>query len=225
MSQVRVMTYNIWMGGRGGPALDEVVRGSDVDVVLVNESPKTPFLWRSRARGLVERWGMRYVAGGRDAGSNLIAAAPRVQVRSTSTTTIRQPLFQPRRGIAAAQLRVHGRLLGVVSCHLSLDAQRRAREVEQVIAVANRLRGPVLIGGDLNEIPRGPSWQRLREAGYVDHGSKKWLTFPADEPVKRIDALLVRGTPPVLHHGDPGVDEALQRRASDHRAVLTELDL
>ena len=151
-----------------------------------------------------------------------------MQVRSTSTTTIRQPLFQPRRGIAAAQLRVHGRLLGVVSCHLSLDAQRRAREVEQVIAVANRLRGPVRIGPAatrLHLIPRGPSWQRLREAGYVDHGSKKWLTFPADEPVKRIDALLVRGTPPVLHHGDPGVDEALQRRASDHRAVLTELDL
>ncbi len=225
MPQVRVMTYNIWMGGRGGPALDEVVRGSDADVVLVNESPKTPFLWRSRARGLAARWGMRYVAGGRDAGSNMIVVGPRVQVRSTYTTTIRQPLFQPRRGIAAAQLRVQGTLLGVVTCHLSLDARRRASEVEQVIAVANRLRGPVVVGGDLNENPGGPSWQRLREAGYVDHGSRRWPTFPADEPVKRIDALLVRGTPPVPHHGDPGVDEMLQRRASDHRAVLAVLEL
>jgi endonuclease/exonuclease/phosphatase family metal-dependent hydrolase len=219
------MTYNIWMGGRGGPALDEVVRASDADVVLVNESPKTPFLWRSRARALSDRWGMRYVAGGRNAGSNMITVTPGVQVKSASTTTIRQPLFQPRRGIAAAQLRVGGRLLGVVSCHLSLDAERRVREVEQVIAVADRLRGPVLVGGDLNEKPGGPSWQRLRKAGYVDHGSKEWLTYPADEPVKRIDALLVRGAPAVLHHGDPGVDESLQRRASDHRAVLAVIDL
>lgn len=225
MSQLRVMTYNIWMAGRGGPALDEVVRGSEADVVLVNESPKTPLLWRSRARALADRWGMRYVAGGRDAGSNMITVTPGVQVKSASTTTIRQPLFQPRRGIAAAQLRVHGRLLGVVSCHLSLDAERRAGEVQQVIAVADRLRGPVLVGGDLNEQPGGPSWQRLRRAGYVDHGSKQWPTFPADAPVKRIDALLVRGSVPVLHHGDPGVDESLQGRASDHRAVLAVIDL
>lgn len=219
------MTYNIWMGGRGGHALDELVRRTDADVVLVNESPKTPFLWRSRARSLAERWGMRYVAGGRDAGSNMITADPRVQVRSTYTTTLRQPLFQPRRGVAAAQLRVRGRLLGVVSCHLSLDAERRAQEVEHVITVADRLRGPVVVGGDLNEKPGGPSWQRLRKAGYVDHGSADWLTFPADQPVKRIDALLVRGTPAVLHHGDPGVGEPLQREASDHRAVLAVLDL
>jgi hypothetical protein len=29
----------------------------------------------------------------------------------------------------------------------------------------------------------------------------------------------------VLHHGDPGIDEALQAEASDHRAVLAVLDL
>lgn len=225
MPHVRVMTYNIWMGGRGGPALDEVVHGSGADVLLVNESPKTPLLWRSKARALAERWGMRYVAGGRDAGSNMITADPRLQVRSTFTTTLRQPLFQPRRGIAAAQLRANGRLFGVVSCHLSLDAERRAAEVEHVVRVADRLRGPVLVGGDLNEKPGGPSWRRLRQAGYVDHGTQEWLTFPADEPVKRIDALLVRGTVPVLRHGDPGVPEELQRTASDHRAVLAVLDL
>jgi endonuclease/exonuclease/phosphatase family metal-dependent hydrolase len=113
----------------------------------------------------------------------------------------------------------------VVSCHLSLEADRRAREVERVIEVAGRLRGTVLIGGDLNEKPGGPSWRRLREAGYADHGSKAWPTFPADAPVKRIDALLVRGGAPVSHHGDPGVDDALQARASDHRAVLAVLDI
>jgi endonuclease/exonuclease/phosphatase family metal-dependent hydrolase len=225
MSRLRVMTYNIWMGGRGGRVLDRAVRDSEVDVLLVNESPKTPLLWRRRCRQLAEGWGMRYVGGGRDAGSNMILVAPGISVKSTFVTTLRQPFLQPRRGIAAAQLRVRGSLFGVVSCHLSLDAQRRAVEVERVVQVADRLRGTVVVAGDLNEKPSGPSWRRLREAGYVDHGSKDWPTYPADGPVKRIDALLVRGATPVFHHGDPGVDEALQAQASDHRAVLAVLGL
>ena len=168
---------------------------------------------------------MRYVAGGRPAGSNMIVVAPGVQVKAAGSEVLKQPLFQPRRGIAWAQLRIQGRLVGVVSCHLSLNRERRLREVERVIEVADRLRGPVVIGGDLNEPPAGPCWRRLRGAGFVDHGDKTWLTFPADHPDRRIDALLVRGSVKVVHHGDPGVPEQLLAAASDHRPVLAVLDL
>ena len=99
------------------------------------------------------------------------------------------------------------------------------KEVDRVIAVARRLRGPVVVAGDLNEPPDGPSWQRLRQAGFVDHGSKKWRTFPADQPEKRIDALLVRGDVTVVAHGDPGVRDELLAAGSDHRPVLAVLDL
>ncbi|HSE07434.1 MAG TPA: endonuclease/exonuclease/phosphatase family protein [Nocardioidaceae bacterium] len=225
MSRLRVLTYNIWMGGRGGGLLDQAVRAAAPDVLLVNESPKTPVLWRRRCRRLGQEWGLRYVAGGRDAGSNMILVAPAIGMKSTYVTTLRQPFLQPRRGIAAAQLRVQGMLVGVVSCHLSLDQQRRAEEVTRVIEVADRLRGTVIVGGDLNERPGGPSWRALRAAGYVDHGSDAWPTFPAEDPTKRIDALLVRDAGSVVHHGDPGIDRVLQERASDHLAVLAVLDL
>ena len=213
------------MGGRGGTQLADAVRLADPDVVLVNETPKTPLLWRRRCARLVDSWGMVHVAGGRDAGSNMIAVRPGIVVKSTTATVLEQPLFRPRRGIAAAQLRVQGRLIGVVACHLGLDAERRVGEVEQVLQLAGRLRGPVVVGGDLNEGPRGASWQRLRSAGYVDHGSAAWPTFPATEPGKRIDALLVRGEVRVAHHGDPGVPEPLLRAASDHRPVLAVIQL
>lgn len=226
MSEMRVLTYNIWRGGRGGDWLDEAVRQASPDVLLVNETPKTPVLWRRRCRRLVEGWGLRYVTGGRNAGSNLIAVGRDVEVRSSGSEVLPQPLFQPRRGIAHAQLRVRGGLVGVVACHLSLVAERRAVEVERVVEVATGLRGTVLVGGDLNEGPRGPSWQRLRQAGLVDHGTKDWPTFPADEPTKRIDALLLRGgAARVIHHGDPGLDPGLLSRASDHRPVAVVLDL
>jgi endonuclease/exonuclease/phosphatase family metal-dependent hydrolase len=222
---LRVMTYNILMGGRHGRFLDQAVQAAAPDVVLVNESPKMPLLWRWQALGLVERWGMTYVTGGRRAGSNLIAVGPAVTVKASAAVTIPGPLFQPRRGIASAQLKVRGSLVGVVACHLSLDAERRRTEVDRILDVADRLRGTVLVGGDLNEGPRGPSWRRLQAAGYVDHGSDDWLTFPADVPTKRIDALVTRGAARVRHHGDPGVDAQVLARASDHRPVLAVLDL
>lgn len=225
MTRVRVATYNILMGGRNGSVLHEAVRRTGADVLLVNESPKTPLLWKRRCRALTDRWGMRYVTGGRSAGSNMVAVASGISVKSAGAEVLRQPMFQPRRGIAWAQLRVEGRLLGVVACHLSLDRGRRLREVRRVVEVAGRLRGTVVVAGDLNEPPGGPSWKALTDAGLRDHGGRDWLTFPADEPVKRIDALLVRGPARVLHHGGPEVPEGLLARASDHRPVVVDLEL
>ena len=219
------MTYNILMGGRKGSPLHEVVRGVAPAVLLVNESPKLPILWKRRCTQLSERWGMRYVGGGREAGSNLIAVSGDVRVKSVTARKLKQPLFKPRRGIAAAQLRVDGKLFGVVACHLSLTREGRASEVEQVLAIASTLRGPVVVAGDLNEKPGGPSWQRLQQAGFADHGSSEWRTYPADNPTTRIDALLVRGSVTVEQHGDPGVPEELQVRASDHRGILAVIDL
>lgn len=219
------MTYNIFMGGRRGRALNEVVREAAPDVLLVNESPKTWLVWKRHCLRLCDAWGLRFVTGGRPAGSNLIAVADGIVVKKAGSEVLRQPLFQPRRGIAWAQLRIHGRLVGVVSCHLSLDRERRVKELRRVLAVAKTLRGPVVVAGDLNEGPDGPSWRTLREAGFVDHGSRDWLTFPADEPVKRIDALLVRGVVDVVSHGDPGVSEELLAAGSDHRPVLAVVGL
>jgi endonuclease/exonuclease/phosphatase family metal-dependent hydrolase len=223
MTRLRVMTYNILLGGRRGDPLHDVVRSVAPDVLLVNESPKTPVVWKWACRRLATRWDLRYVVGGRPAGSNMVAVGRGVSVKSAVQQTLRQPRLRPRRGIAAAQLRVDGRLVGVVSCHLSLDRDRRLQEVRSVLSVARAMRGPVIVAGDLNEPPNGPAWALLRQAGFVDHGSKAWRTFPSDRPERRIDALLVRGEATVVHHGDPGLDPALLAAASDHRPVLAEL--
>ena len=145
------MTYNILLGGRRGP-LNDVVRRSAPDILLVNEGPKQPFTWRRRCERLAAAWGLRFVAGGRPAGSNLILVRFGIAVKSSGSIRLKQPRFQPRRGAAWAQLRVDGRLMGVVSCHLSLDKVRRTEEVEEVIALASVLRGPVVVAGALTVI-------------------------------------------------------------------------
>ncbi len=113
----------------------------------------------------------------------------------------------------------------MLSCHLSLDRERRLVEVARVVSATRGLRGPLVLAGDLNETPDGPCWAALRAAGFSDHGTSAWPTFPADDPRRRIDALLVRGDVRVLHHGDPGVDPGLLARASDHLPVLAVLEL
>jgi endonuclease/exonuclease/phosphatase family metal-dependent hydrolase len=225
LTRLRVMTYNILLGGRRGEPLHQVVRSVAPDVLLVNESPKNPLVWKRGCRRLAQRWDMRYVVGGRPAGSNMIAVSRRVAVKGATELVLPQPRLQPRRGVAAAQLRVAGRLLGVVSCHLSLDRDRRLHEARRVLAVAQRLRGPVVVAGDLNEPPSGPTWDLFRRAGFADHGSREWRTFPSDDPHRRIDALLVRGHVGVLQHGAPPVDPHLLAAASDHRPVVAELEI
>ncbi|MDQ6642488.1 MAG: endonuclease/exonuclease/phosphatase family protein [Actinomycetota bacterium] len=220
------MTYNIFMGGRRGAPLHELVRAVAPEILLVNESPKRPLLWRRDCERLCQLWGMRYVAGGRSAGSNMLAVRGPVEVRWADAKVLAQPRLQPRRGIVSAQLRVHGRLMGVIGCHLSLVAERRQQEVGAVLEAAARLRGPVVLAGDLNETPERPAWQWFLREGFVDPGDDAWLTFPSDHPGRRIDALLVRGgTATVLSHGDPGAPAELQAAASDHRGVVAELEL
>ncbi|MGH3444096.1 MAG: endonuclease/exonuclease/phosphatase family protein [Nocardioidaceae bacterium] len=224
MPSARVMTYNILHGGERGAPVHDVVRAVDPDVLLVQETPKWPLVWRRGCQRLVAAWDMRLVAGGRPAGSNLIAVRRGIAVKSSGSVAFSDGRFAPRRGVAWAQLRIEGRLVGVVCTHFSLEAWRREREVERLLEVAAGLRGPLILGGDLNERPTAPNWRRLVAAGYADHGSKQWRTFPSDEPVKRIDALLVRGPAEVVHHGDPGVADEMLVAASDHRPVLAVLD-
>ncbi len=218
------MTYNIEMGGRGGADLDRVVRAARPDVLLVNESPKAPLVSGRRCRRLADRWGMRVAGGGRAAGSNLILVGEGVEVRSVRSRVLPQPRWQPRRGIVAAELRVQSRLLGVAACHLSLDPDRRTAEAAEVLADAARLRGPLVVGGDLNEPPTGPAWALLRSVGLRDSGGADWRTYPAHGPRARIDALLVRDAAVLSHGAPPGVDPGLLARASDHLPVLAELE-
>jgi endonuclease/exonuclease/phosphatase family metal-dependent hydrolase len=217
------MTYNI-LGGRARAELAEVVRAVAPDVLLANESPKTPLLWRWRCNQLSADWGLGYVAGGRPAGRNLLVASTRVRVRHTTARRVPQPLFKPRRGIVSAQLEVGDATFGFVGVHLSLLPESRRREVELVIETADALTGPVVVAGDLNERPAGPSWRRLRRAGFVDPGRDRDLTFPSRAPEKRIDALLVRGAQ-LRAHQVPDVDPALLTAASDHLPVTGVLVL
>jgi endonuclease/exonuclease/phosphatase family metal-dependent hydrolase len=216
---VLVMTYNI-LGARHREALGTLVRAVGPDVLLVNETPKLPIVSYFQCRRLAREWELHYRAGGRSAGSNMIVTGDRVRVVSSSSRRIPQPWFKPRRGVVAIQAELEAQPIGFVGCHLSLIAGSRVHEVtDYVLAAADRLEGPVVLAGDLNETPGKPAWQRLLDAGFADEGGPLEKTFPAQAPNRRIDALLVRGNVRVLERRVAAVDPALFAEASDHRPV------
>jgi endonuclease/exonuclease/phosphatase family metal-dependent hydrolase len=222
---IRVMTYNI-LGARHPEGLRKLVREVRPDVLMVNETPKLPVVSYYQCRRLAGEWGLRFRAGGRSAGSNMILTSDRVAMVSASARRIPQPLRKPRRGVVAIQAALDGQPIGFVGCHLSLVATSRPHEVtDYVLVAADRLEGPVVLAGDLNETPGMPAWQHILDAGFVDHGRPAELTFPAEAPNRRIDALLVRGEVRVLEHRVADVDPSLFAQASDHRPVTALVQL
>jgi endonuclease/exonuclease/phosphatase family metal-dependent hydrolase len=222
MASVRVLTYNV-LGGKAKVALRSVVRAVDPDVMVVNETPQTPLLWRIQCPSLARQWEMQHIAGGRNAGRNMICAKPHIGVAETYVERTGVPWFQPIRGVVSAQLQAGSHRFGVVGVHLGQDPDLRATQVQQVLQATERLHGPVLLAGDFNEPPKGPSWEALRAAGFVDHADTQDYTFPAEHPTKRIDAILVRGDVRVSRHRVPGLQPELLRLASDHLPVAATL--
>jgi endonuclease/exonuclease/phosphatase family metal-dependent hydrolase len=222
MTAVRLLTYNV-LGARARVALRSVILSVHPDVLLVNESPQVPLLWRWQAPSLARQWEMQHIAGGRNAGRNMICAQAHVGVAHTYVHRGRQPRREPAQGVVAAQLQADSHRFGVVGCHLGIDPDVRIAQVKEVLRAADELEGPVVVAGDLNEPPTAPAWTALVDAGFADHGDEEDYTFPAEKPGQRLDALLVRGDVEVVRHKIPGIQPELLRLASDHLPVTATL--
>lgn len=224
MTELRVLTYNI-EGARHRRPLAEVVRAVSPDVLVVNETPHRMRVVRRLRDRLVHEWGLEPVVDGRLGGGNMVCLGENVSVSQVAVRRLPQPRFQPHRGVVVAQCEVAGTPFGVVGVHLSLRrARERRSETARALAEVDRLQGPVVVAGDLNEPAGDPSWRALRGAGFADHAAVDALTFPAHAPTRRIDAVLVRGAP-VVDHRVPDLDPRLLAAASDHLPVLATLRL
>lgn len=223
MPSLRVMTYNVH-GAQNRSALRTVVESVDPDLVVVNESPQVPLWWRVACPALARSWQLEHIAGGRNAGRNMICAADYVGVSRIRVRRIKEPRTRdPVRGVVSAQLRIDGHPFGVVGCHLSLTPAARERDVEVVLDAAAELEGPVILAGDLNEEPGGVSWKRLGDAQFRT-ADDDTLTYPASGPSMRVDVLMVRGEDvEITEHRVPAVPAPLLSRASDHLPVKAQV--
>lgn len=237
---LRVLVYNIHAGKDAGgednlARVAEVVRRTAADLVLLQELDRgTERSGRvdqpaelARLTGFEAVFGKTLDYQGGEYGIALLSRWP-----VTDDTLIHLPVEPPQeraggsyepRGALRARVAAPGGLLHVLNTHLdpSRDDVYRRQEMAALLRIAGELRAggaPVLVGGDLNATPESAVIGMLREAGWRDAwegcGEGEGLTYPAREPVKRIDYLFVSPEVECLSA------EVVGGEVSDHRGVL-----
>ena len=223
---VRLMTYNIHGLRDDVDAVSEVIRACAPDIVCIQEAPR--FLrWRSKRAAIARKAGLVVATADRTGGLMLMTSL-RVQVLATSFRLLPKSPRLHQRAVCQAVFRVSDVDWTVADLHLSLDADERVAHLEPLwSALPAEPPGPLVVAGDVNELPSGPVWAALADR-YVDAwasaGSGDGHTYSARTPHKRIDGIFV--SPDVEVLSCRSVDDvAGLTDASDHLPVLAELRL
>ncbi|MFG2086261.1 MULTISPECIES: endonuclease/exonuclease/phosphatase family protein [unclassified Spirillospora] len=231
MASVRLLSYNIRSLRDDPAAVARVVRGIAPDVTCLQEVPR--FLgWRLRRRRLARACGLRIAAGRRACGLAVLTAPHVHRVAREFHLLTPEPGLH-RRALAIAVLETGGTRLIAASTHLDVLGEPRLRHVHEILAHLDRARAryqaPVVLAGDFNEDPGGPSWtlltEHLRDA-YRAAPAGGELTFPARDPRRRIDAVFADPSVRITACGVPTPDTAADHaEATDHRPVTADLEL
>lgn len=240
---LRVATYNIHAGAGQDHVFDldrtaAALRDLHADVIGLQE---VDVHWGARsafvdeARALAEKLRMRVFfapiydlePAGEDGerrqfGVAVLSRHPVLHAENHEITRLStqtpDPVPAPAPGFAEVVVNVRGARVHVYSTHLDYraDPSIRAAQVADMLDVLAADRGPRILVGDFNAEATAPElaplWRTLRDAAPGGGG-----TFPAADPVKRIDLVTVSP--------DVGVAGArtVATEASDHRPVVADL--
>jgi endonuclease/exonuclease/phosphatase family metal-dependent hydrolase len=222
-AELRILTYNIRSLRDDRQAVARVMAASRPDVVCVQEAPR--FLGgRRRCRELAAASGLKMITGGRPAAAMLLLGHPDLPVLATHDVVLTKAPRLHQRGLAIAVVEALGNRLTVASMHLDLHADERRRHAAEVLGILGDFPDPLVLAGDVNEVPGDPAWSlltgRLQDA-YAVAPLGPPETISARQPTRRIDGIFVDRALQVVSCGVPEHPELT--RASDHRPVLAVL--
>jgi endonuclease/exonuclease/phosphatase family metal-dependent hydrolase len=229
---LEVLVYNIH-AGKDAAGVDNLERVADLvkstgaDLVLLQEVDR--HTTRSgnvdQLAVLTRLTGMHGVFGKSldyQGGEYGIAILSRWPISNETVIPLRIDPPQPRAGGSLEpRIAFVATTNGMTVMNTHFDASRedtwRLQEVDALLRSA-AIHKPLLTGGDFNSEPDSRIYARMTGAGYRDAwaicGGGPQLTYPASNPVKRIDYLFFAGKATCASA------EVLATEASDHRPVL-----
>lgn len=222
MTRLRVATYNTRDFLDDQAAAARVVRAVDPDVLCLQEVPRRLFA-PTRVARFADMAGLQWVGRHRGSGGTTIFTSARVRLDLAHHA--RLPVRWPdrTRGYAVASVRLgDGEPVTVVSVHLSLRAEERARHTASILG-SLRATTRTVVCGDLNEDETGQAWQ-LIGAG-MNLASPPDPTYPSFAPRRRLDVVFATPDIAVLPHEPVTLDRDELGRASDHRPTWVDLDI
>ena len=239
---LRVMTFNIHSGHGNLAAVADLIRSADPDVVGLQEvdvhwGERSGFADQATELATALEMEVRFApiytesadAPGRPPRQFGVAILSRLPVLSwtnhplTRLSTQEESAPEPLPGFLQVTVDVAGTPVDVFDTHLDFrpDPRVRTTQVAEMLALVGEGGGPTILMGDMNAPPERQelrplltrftdAWTAAADPGY---------TFPADDPVRRIDYVLLSGPLSVVEVHVP------ERVASDHRPVVADLVL
>lgn len=132
------------------------------------------------------------------------------------------PGAEPRSALTARlKLPGSGREVVVSGIHFYQTEEERLAQAQSLMEALEGEEGLVILAGDFNSTPGSPVMQLLETEWAQAHKEGSPFTFPANEPAREIDFMMVRpkGAFRVLEHRV--LDEEV---ASDHRPIFLVLE-
>jgi endonuclease/exonuclease/phosphatase family metal-dependent hydrolase len=230
----RVMTYNVHQGFDAFDiaALDRIadtIAHEGPDVVVLQEVVRGWLIDEQHdvLGYLGTRLGMSYVFGpniGDLYGNAILSRYPITDVRRVHYAKEPGLRYQPRGAIIAriGDSATLVRALLVVT-HLDENADASAVRMEQVRTLLGEIgtTTPAIIACDCNARPEAPELKLITDTGFGDLALQSGgggPTFPAEQPVERIDFIFGLGVTAAQGH-------VVSSTASDHRAVVVNVTL
>lgn len=222
---LRIASYNIkhGLGNDGRVDLEriaEVIRGLDADVVTLQEVDRGAARTGEvdQTARLAQLTGMRGVFGdfrpydGGEYGMAVLTRLPVVAVHNHRLPQAPAPISALEVQVAAG-----GRVVSVVGIHLVRTPEERLAEADTLSGIFTEREHPVVLAGDFNSRPGDVVLRRLRRDWLVVPKDGDRFTYPAEDPDREIDYIMIR----------PGAAfEIVEHRvvaevvASDHRPLL-----
>ncbi len=132
--------------------------------------------------------------------------------------------IEPRRAARVTVRSLDGRQLTLINAHLDWleDDSVRFAQLEVLLEHAKDIEDPVIIAGDLNDVPGSRVIARLSETftPIEPADGSAGSTFPANAPDRRIDWMAIHPAVAIRTSGTHVIDEPV---ASDHRPVAAFL--
>lgn len=221
-AQIRIASYNIHAGldARNRPSLPlilETLEKVNADIVLLQEVdrllPRSGFRDQLHYMGKNAGYPHRNFSGrlklGPCAFGNAILS--RLEIQQWHTIALPAGGGEPRAAIGAV-LATHG-APQIWCTHLGLRSDWRENQLaflsERFYLLPETT--PVILGGDFNASPGAPEIRSFLQATRMTDFDLTAPTFPAENPVSRIDHLLGKGVE-LINSGtreDPGSDHCL----------------
>lgn len=219
---LRVASYNLRDFKDDADAAARVVRAISPDVLCLQEVPRH-LLSSYRTVSFAARCGLYWSGGHRGSGGTTVMSSLRLDVANVRHIPLKVARLQRERGYAVTRVRLPGHQdVGFVSMHLSLDPDERVRHAAAVMK-ALPVDVPVVVAGDLNEGSDGHAWMSIAQRLRVVTGDEP--TFPASNPLHRLDVIFASPMLSVVPSGPIELDPKDLLAATDHLPVWVDLDL